>query len=1118
MPATNEQHTNRSFGADYLAELAGLRTEYEAVGRNTRTLQPSDLARPEQHPDGGANQEATPQASSQATPQIAVPQIKQAQEAKTVASSQTSAPAPKRVFSFSKNRQATSSPQTPQVQQPQSQKPQPQSQKQSQDSAPRFSFSKAAQNQKAGSDAQAAKQVATPFGARNAETRSAGQGEAKPSPQAATVPAPARSTAPIRPSFSFSSRLAASKKSQDEMKSASPAPVKASPATAQEDPAPAAATPAPATSSPAPAAASPASAPPRFSFGNRSGASPEQMALLAKPDELVGTLNGLRMYNSDWGIAKVLTDDGERFSVKGAALANLVEGQRYRFEGKKSEHPRYGLQFEVSVARPDMDSIHAIVNHLQKNFKGVGPALALKIARHHKSEGTLDKLKEALIYAPEDVDFSPFTNSEVTLINDSSSETRRIQDMLSIRFSGTGLGDGVMGGLAAYLLIELEKPENKELLESFSKVAAASRLLDDNPYLPVGSVDRYGFRTADLIARNVGIAQDDPRRLVAMVSYALDTACTAMGHAYIDEANLLSAIKDIDYSVNPKQALELAIEDAKSNKEKGRVRGGLVVDEGLNGTRYYPEKLYRAEKWLGSYLGDKIATEVDPIFTGTEDELRDIVDEAVGVLAYEKGIEDYELDESQRAAVEGILTSRCSFHTITAGPGCGKTAIIEVLMEAISIIKDTETETPRPDMNPVFAAPTGKAAKVLNSRIKPWGEAKTIHSLLAGNQDEEQINTRLAVIDETSMLSTTLAHQLLRSIPGNAHVILLGDPGQLASIDPGNVLANVLNIEGLDHHRLTKTHRNAGDLLKVINEVGKGRCPTVSSEGVKFLRELPEPAPSAFIRLAAEVKDAAKKYGSLSRVGVICPRRKGDRKTPDWNVTYLNEMLRDAINPDDAAGSKKISGTSLRYGDRVLITKNMKVAFATEADRGVVRRTDEAIKQRNDDAKQHVVNGDTGEIAGVIYDEDKPYDRLLALTLKLDDDRLVMFHASEIENLSLSYAITVHAAQGSEYDKVFGIVTDGHERFMFRNMIFTQFSRAKHELDVYGDPEALTRVAQRAAPKRNCALIERTLDAAAKIMSYNEKVENEDEEKLQADSANALSAPALPVARPRMRA
>ena len=459
-------------------------------------------------------------------------------------------------------------------------------------------------------------------------------------------------------------------------------------------------------------------------------------------------------------------------------------------------------------------------------------------------------------------------------------------------------------------------------------------------------------------------------------------------------------------------------------------------------------------------------------------------------------------------------------------------------MDALS-----ESELPLPT---TFCAPIGKAAKVLNERIKNWGQAKTIHATLEftdsfGRHSGNPLDTSFVVTDEQSMLGGPLGMALFDAIPLDTHILMLGDPDQLAPIEPGRVLKSVLDIKGMDHHRLTTTHRNSGEILDLIRSVGAGKCLTQSRGPVNFMGSLPEPTAEVFTKLAAEVVDAGKRLGGIERVGVICPVRKGSPSQPGWNVTYLNSVLRDVINPDED-GSKKIIGTPFRLKDRIILTQNdnleliepdtiaanpsvTKYRSAHEIlcsiasdSKGANVKSNKAARARGEsevykdvpdpweiddhgapppaqghDEPEHayVVNGDTGWIESVQYHEVEDTRTVKFMILRLDDGRHVKLPHAKLEALSLSYAITVHAAQGSEYAKVFGIVVDGNEQFMHRAMLFTMFSRAKEELTVIGDPQVIQKVSARAAPVRNCALTERAIEQAAQLVSEQEQSHNQ---------------------------
>lgn len=343
------------------------------------------------------------------------------------------------------------------------------------------------------------------------------------------------------------------------------------------------------------------------------------------------------------------------------------------------------------------------------------------------------------------------------------------------------------------------------------------------------------------------------------------------------------------------------------------------------------------------------------------------------------------------------------------------------------------------------------------------------------------------------MTDLELGYRLFDAIPPHAHVIQLGDPNQLDPIAPGSVLKAVLSLEGLDHHKLTTTHRNDGDLLDVINAVGRGYCDGISTESVEFHGRLPTPTKEVLASFAQQIKEAANFYGGLEKVSVICPLRRGKIQEPGWNVTHLNHVLREAINPDPDE-SKRLVGTTFRMNDRILVQANMWIPPDERAMQSASMEDKAIYGQRNENGDVYVVNGDTGRIVGFKLDDRANHRKLDSIKLQLDDGRVVHFPAGELESLSLGYAFTVHAAQGSEYEKVFAVVTDGHSSFMHRSMLFTLLSRAKSEVFALGDPDVLAKVAARTSPHRNCSLAQRVLYEASAILGQNMSI---DEHELQ---------------------
>lgn len=761
----------------------------------------------------------------------------------------------------------------------------------------------------------------------------------------------------------------------------------------------------------------------------------------ATPDHIDGELTFVQMYR-DWGRGEVLTDRGQKFTVVGSALSSAEKGGRYRFSGRFIEHAKYGRQLDVISLTTDVQSHDALIAHIRKNFNGVGPATAQKLILLHEEQGTMDTLRHNLVYQPSVVDFSPVTSREVTLIDDDDSNKSRVINALSLQYGDLGIPAKVIKGLASVLLNHTQEKATKD--PRLDRIRLAYQALESNPYRWIDSIQGYTFLIADRIGRRTGFDRHNPTRVAALVAYTLEKSCEAGGHSYLMESDLCEGIMRFDGLLNPIDAISIARENGV----------GFVVDEDFGLPRYYPRSVYLDESQVVDTIVHRMSHSFEPLASingvmPSQEVLDQVMARAQEIVRQKKGLDRYVLDPSQREALQGILTSDSGIHTLTAGPGCGKTDIMEMLLTCIDLLQVSHKYA--------FCAPVGKAAKVLSSRIGDWGEASTIHRLLQYQGAEFFINaenpldTSMALLDEGSMLGTPLGAALLSSLPDYAHFISLGDVEQLSPIESGEVLRSLLAFDELDHHRLTKTHRNQGSIKEVVDAVKSGKWKSINDDKVTCSGSLPPPSPNHLKQLAYDVKTAAQQHGGLEHVGVITPYRRGDVNEPGWNVTYLNNYLREYLNPESDS-SYRVTGSSLRINDRIIITEGQRTQCG-----------------------EQVVNGDTGFLIDAHYkvDEDSYQRQLSYVVLRLDDGQMVELDAEALNSVSLAYAITTHAAQGSEYKSVFAFCPDGHESFIHRYMLITMLSRARERLVVYGDDATLAKVAKREPPKRNCGIVER---------------------------------------------
>jgi exodeoxyribonuclease V alpha subunit len=740
----------------------------------------------------------------------------------------------------------------------------------------------------------------------------------------------------------------------------------------------------------------------------------------------VGELLFLKMYPSGWGVGKVKLDQ-RKLSVNGAALKGLKEHSVYEFHGQMSVDPKYGEQLKVSrVSVYVPEDRFAIVRYLMKNYSGVGEKTAEKFVDYHVQKGgSLQNLRQVILDNPFAIDFSVVSNRK-TASKDKGGVRSAIYRQFASRLGGLDTSDGVFRALAVYY--------EKRFSEVRDPMGSAWSEFTKNPYAPIREVNGYGFARADVLGRKLNYPSTAPARIAALATHAIDEGCTSAGHTYLTLGDFEQMIGNIDATIDVQDAIAAA-------QEMGEP---IIVNNG----RYYLKRFFEAEKFLGLNLSNRMHQSVDPLVN----RLPGVIETDVLAAAKQVGIV---LDESQLAAVIGILTSRQSVHSITAGPGCGKTAIMEVVVAVL--IKHKKVG---------FAAPTGKAAKVLNSRVSKIGaSASTIHSLLGVSEggfihhSNNPLDLDLLVIDETSMVDVSLMDSVFSAIKAKTHIVFLGDDQQLPSVGPGNCLVDILKMP-FDHYRLTKTHRNHGGILEVVQMAGIGLTDFNNREDVRFIESLPEAsAESVADLLHIYHQELQAVGGDFSQVGLLIARRKGDVNTPGWNTTYLNARLRDAYNSD----GEKIPGFHLRINDRIILKKN--ISF---------ENVDELTQEKTTHA---VVNGDTGYVRGYLIknvdvDGDSEIEDGMVewVILELDDGRVINYPSTHMGVVDLAYAMTVHSAQGSEYKRLINVCINGSPGFVHRAILFTAWSRAQKFLTIIGEPDVIASVLRRPAPKRNSYL------------------------------------------------
>lgn len=527
--------------------------------------------------------------------------------------------------------------------------------------------------------------------------------------------------------------------------------------------------------------------------------------------------------------------------------------------------------------------------------------------------------------------------------------------------------------------------------------------LEREPYRLARDLHGIGFLTADRIARSVGIALDDPARIEAGLLYAL-AAATDDGHLYLPLPMLLRQAEG--HLQVGEQKVELGVERLVE-------QGELALEEHREETAAYAGRLYELEKEVASRL--RYFAQNQPLGVPSAEHTRTWLErrEALGELP---------LSAEQAGAVAGALGRGLS--VITGGPGTGKTTVTRALVDACRALG-----------RPVaLASPTGRAAKRLSQLA--GHEATTIHRLLvydpvAGgfrHREGEPLHAALVIIDEASMLDVPLARDVLRAMPAQGQLVFIGDADQLPSVGPGNLLRDVVASDAVAVHRLTEIFRQAqgSDIIQSAHLLNRGESPRFPrreewlqrrGDCVLLEEEDVEAAADRVIRTATE---SLPKLGFAPHdVQVITPLHRGP-----IGVAALNERLQAALNPADPHKPQASRGEVIfRQADRVLQTVN-------NYDKGVY-------------------NGDIGFITSLRPDE-------RALTVEFDQ-AAVEYAFSELDELALAYALTVHKSQGSEYPAVVIVMHSSHYIMLQRNLLYTALTRAQRMACIVGNQRGIWR-------------------------------------------------------------
>ena len=714
-------------------------------------------------------------------------------------------------------------------------------------------------------------------------------------------------------------------------------------------------------------------------------------------------------------------------------LPGIHVGELLSVDGEWEHDPKYGRQLHVnSFVQRLPASKEGMMRYLSSGLiKGIGPKKA-KLIVDHFSDQTLAIIEQQPEKLSEVKGISARDRDQIIKSWAEQTEIKELHLFLQSH------------EVSMNLATRIYKQYGKESI----------KIIRENPYQLAQDVQGIGFITADEIAVKLGLPPDSIPRLATGLKYVLAQSANDDGHCYLPEKDLLTraatmlrapygalpeAMEQLrnerDVFIEPPLPRESAVKPQSENEDEPPVDwsemdeiGGL--DRMELQSRVYFGPFWHAENGSARLL--RILMLAPSILPPASQQLWDRVFDRL------KQNRNMHLTEKQREAVQMAYSQKVSI--LTGGPGTGKSTSIRALLMLLHNRK----------IDVALAAPTGRAAKRLSEAT--GAQAKTLHRLLEyaphdntyQRNEENPLPYQFVIVDEFSMVDILLFYHLLKALPKDAHLLMVGDADQLPSVGPGNVLRDLLRSEAVPSVRLTELFRQAQQSKIIVNahRINSGQMPNLKSEASSDFFFVAEEDPFRAQRLVLDLVQrrlpARYHLNPMADIQVLAPMYKGP-----LGVTILNEELQARLNPTSSA-QIEWAGRTIRVGDKVMQVRN-------NYDKGVF-------------------NGDVGRVRSI-----HPDDTCLNVEfLEEAGPLLVKYEFHELDELMLAYAVTVHKSQGSEYAAIVLPLTTSHSMLLQRNLLYTAITRAKRLCILVGQPRALEiAVRNNRVAQRNTGLAER---------------------------------------------
>jgi len=724
----------------------------------------------------------------------------------------------------------------------------------------------------------------------------------------------------------------------------------------------------------------------------------ELSSLSDRHSTLEGVLERIVFFNEEnsFTVARLQVSGKQDLVTIVGSLSLPTPGETLRLKGQWVVDTKFGQQFRVESC---LSVLPATIVGIQKYLgssliKGIGPIMARRIVDKFGLD-TFDIIEDSPERLREAEGIGPIRTERITNAWREQKEIREVMVFLQ--------GHEVSPAYAV------------KIYKIYGDKAIS--VVKENPYRLALDISGIGFKTADKVARSMGIDLNSQIRAEAGIIHVLSELVDEGNVYYPDQELKKKAVELLE--VDP-AILEMALATlAQQNR--------IMIEELPEGKAIYLTPIYVAEA--------NVARRLKTLIESTKQPLQLDVEKAI---EWVQGVNHIELAETQKQAIKKAVTGKVL--VLTGGPGTGKTTLVNSL---VSILE-------KKGQRILLASPTGRAAKRLSEVTGK--EAKTIHRLLEFSpkeggfkrNEDNPLDADLVVIDEASMVDTILMNNLLKAVPVTATLLLVGDVDQLPSVGPGNVLKDIIASGRVETVILTEIFRQAQESLIIVNahRVNRGEFPQLKpqqgqrSDFYYIEKNTPEEVLAVIKELCGKRLPNAFHLNPLDDIQVMTPMHRGT-----VGVSNLNAELQRLLNPEGKVITR--GGRLFQANDKVMQTKN--------------------------NYEKDVFNGDIGRIVSIDFDEQEVQVKF--------DDRLVNYEPSDLDDLVLAYAISIHKSQGAEYPAVVVPLLSQHYIMLQRNLLYTAITRAKRLVVLVGSKSAI------AIAVRNNKVQHRYTNLGAKLAS-----------------------------------